>query len=72
MMGCLLRSQESRMTAESMTFETEVRQRLVRLETQMEHVSTKEDLKDLSESSWRMALVLRRSPKNPNLAGSLK
>ncbi|MDE0153674.1 MAG: hypothetical protein OXN23_07475 [Gammaproteobacteria bacterium] len=35
------------MTAESMTFETEVRQRLVRLETQMEHVSTKEDLKDL-------------------------
>lgn len=38
---------QARMTAESMTFETEVRQRLVRLETRMGHVSTKEDLKDL-------------------------
>ena len=35
------------MTAESMTFEAEVRQRLVKLETHMEHVATKEDLKDL-------------------------
>ena len=35
------------MTAESMTFEAEIRQRLVKLETHMEHVATKEDLKDL-------------------------
>lgn len=35
------------MTVETMTFEVEVRQRLVRLETHIEHVATKEDLKDL-------------------------
>ena len=35
------------MTAETMTFEAEVRQRLARLETHIEHVATKEDLKDL-------------------------
>ena len=39
--------QEVGMTAESVTFEAEVLQRLVKLETQMEHVATKEDLKDL-------------------------
>ena len=33
------------MTAESMTLETEVPQKLVRLETQMEHVAMKEGLK---------------------------
>lgn len=35
------------MTVETMTFEAEVRQRLVRLEIHIEHVATKEDLKDL-------------------------
>ena len=32
------------MHAETMTFENEVKQRLVRLETRMEHTATKEDL----------------------------